>query len=333
MENPFLSIVIPCYNCASHIGNTLKSIINQQAKDFEVILINDGSSDNSLEIATNLLSSSNLNYQILSHENKGVSFTRNRGIDSANGKYIYFLDADDMIHDTFIEKIREACYMGSDCICFRFKANFISKIPSDQIKKSISGQEIIKKWCLNELNIHMCSVVFKKMTIQSNGIKFNTKHRYGEDHEFIMKVLAHSSLVYFLDDILFYYVYRENSAVNSYTSKRIDSILAANELYLFVNDIDENLKKYLSLYVVSKTIYNIESYVFLNSVTSPDVKNQLFDKIRYYSNSIGYHFYKEFNLFLNLLYNFKVFIIKQNPEFWIIIANLKKIYKIKMKRR
>ena len=98
MDNIKVSVIVPVYNSCEYIGTTLDSIINQDFEDFEVIVIDDGSSDNSLEIIEEKLSKSNISHNIVHQDNYGVSCARNRGIELARGEYIVFFDADDYIH-------------------------------------------------------------------------------------------------------------------------------------------------------------------------------------------------------------------------------------------
>ena len=88
MNQPFISIIIPVYNVGDYLINTLKSVIEQTSYDFELLVINDGSTDQSLSLAENILQQSHINYQIFSHLNQGVGYTRNFGIKHAKGKYI-----------------------------------------------------------------------------------------------------------------------------------------------------------------------------------------------------------------------------------------------------
>ena len=90
------SVIIPCYNVEKYIENTVKTVLNQTYKDFEIILIDDGSNDSTLAILNNLKETDD-KIKVFTQPNKGVSYTRNRGIDIAKGEYIYFLDADDEI--------------------------------------------------------------------------------------------------------------------------------------------------------------------------------------------------------------------------------------------
>ncbi|MCP4971863.1 MAG: glycosyltransferase family 2 protein, partial [Arcobacter sp.] len=101
---PLFSVIIPLYNKENYIENTLQSVLDQTYKDFELIIVNDGSTDNSLEKTKNYLSSF-VNHKIISQKNKGLSATRNKGVLEAKGEVIAFLDADDFWHPNFLEHI------------------------------------------------------------------------------------------------------------------------------------------------------------------------------------------------------------------------------------
>lgn len=99
-----ISVIIPCYNAADTIVRTLESVEEQTFKDYEVVLIDDGSLDNTKNIVTNYIKEKD-NYVFLKQENKGVSTARNYGLNNAKGKYIAFLDADDVYHPLFLETL------------------------------------------------------------------------------------------------------------------------------------------------------------------------------------------------------------------------------------
>ncbi len=98
-----VSIITPVYNVEECIEKSIKSVINQTCKEFEFLLIDDGSKDRSIEIAKSLLENSDINFKIITQENAGVSCARNRGINIASGEYITFLDSDDYIDSRFVE--------------------------------------------------------------------------------------------------------------------------------------------------------------------------------------------------------------------------------------
>lgn len=96
-----ISVIIPCYNCSLFVGETLQSLEEQTYKDFEVICVNDGSTDDTLVILENIKKNNSLNLIIINQINSGVSVARNHGIEAAKGKYVVFLDSDDIFNKNF----------------------------------------------------------------------------------------------------------------------------------------------------------------------------------------------------------------------------------------
>lgn len=116
-----LSIIIPFYNCESYISETLESLLNQCTNEIEVILINDGSNDNSLNIVNNYIKYSKTNVSVVTKKNAGVSSARNLGIKLSSGQYIGFLDSDDTLEPLYFEKIIQAIKTNeSDIVQFNF---------------------------------------------------------------------------------------------------------------------------------------------------------------------------------------------------------------------
>lgn len=139
---PFFSVVIPLYNASSHIENTLKSVFDQSFTDYEIIIINDGSSDDS-EIKVLSLKDSRIS--LYNQQNQGVSVARNLGIEKSKGKLIAFLDADDYWYFNHLETLFKLYNDFSNCgiYCSRYKIKTISKqflIPHHKgVEKSFSG--------------------------------------------------------------------------------------------------------------------------------------------------------------------------------------------------
>lgn len=141
-SKPFFSVVIPLYNKEKYIEATLKSVFNQTFRDFEIIIVNDGSTDNSLSLVSKLVDPK---LQIISTENKGVSFARNLGINKANADYIALLDADDQWYpnhlQTMFDLIKEFPEAGMYCsrYAFSFAKNSLKKAMFKGIPEDFKG--------------------------------------------------------------------------------------------------------------------------------------------------------------------------------------------------
>ena len=105
MDNFKVSVIVPVYNLSQYVGSTLDSIINQDFKSFELIVIDDGSTDDSLEVINDKLSKSIITYKIIHQDNLGVSSARNRGIEEAQGEYLVFVDGDDYITGNHLSEL------------------------------------------------------------------------------------------------------------------------------------------------------------------------------------------------------------------------------------
>jgi glycosyltransferase involved in cell wall biosynthesis len=103
-----LSIIIPAFNIEKYIGVTLNSLLHQVDQDFEIIIVNDGSTDNTLKVVENIMCNSEFrNYKIINQQNSGVSTARNRGLAEAQGKYVYFLDGDDYVSNHMVSIVKK----------------------------------------------------------------------------------------------------------------------------------------------------------------------------------------------------------------------------------
>src|SRR5262249_51715055 len=112
-----VSVIIPAYNAAQWIAESIESVLQQTYRDVEIILIDDGSTDRTVEIAQRILRKGRFQYQILHQENMGPSGARNRGWRAARGRWIQFLDSDDLIHPRKIEtQMTEASGKVADLI-------------------------------------------------------------------------------------------------------------------------------------------------------------------------------------------------------------------------
>ncbi|TNJ43579.1 glycosyltransferase family 2 protein [Tamlana fucoidanivorans] len=200
--NPFFSVVIPLYNKEDYIKDTLNSVINQTFKDFEIIIINDGSTDNSLKIAKATLLDC-INHTIIEQKNQGLSSSRNNGILKSMGNVIALLDADDLWHNTFLETIYklynnfpEATIYGTD-----YQEKYSNKNIIDS-KKNLNNKLKNRDFLVNDFfkaNLHqsiVCqsSIAFKKSILEQPV--FNPSISYAEDVDFYLKYFTKYKLAY-----------------------------------------------------------------------------------------------------------------------------------------
>ena len=277
-----LSLIIPVYNVERYVEKCLKSIIPQLNQNKEIIIVNDGSTDNSLEIV-NCLSINHDNIKVFSKDNGGLSSARNFGLIHANGEYVWFVDSDDYISDGAISFLLKEIESGYDIIKFSTvkvdeNGNFQSKYDIISFKGTTQDYiigRINKKTFLTSA----CWQIYKKSLL--DHIKFRTDIIH-EDTEIFFKLLLKANSIICVNEHLYYYVMRPCSIMNSlknndkkeassnslwiiyneYKSLEIENIIIKNKIlnfciYLILIDCFEKNrdKSYYIEYIKKEKIY------------------------------------------------------------------------------
>lgn len=208
MEKVFLSFIIPAYNSKRYIDTCLKSILNQTCDDFEIVIINDGSSDNTLEVLENYQKKYN-NIRIFSQENAGISAARNHGIEVASGEYITFVDHDDVIASDYVEKVKKKINQSkSDMLVFGYDT-------IDQNNKRINTIRVSED--LEWVRWGVCTVwliVAKRELYMKYNIRF-PQGLFNEDIPVAIKLSYYCENICALDEVLYHYrVYVGNTSSN-----------------------------------------------------------------------------------------------------------------------
>ncbi len=210
MRNVLVSVIIPIYNTEKYIKRAVDSVLRQTYQNFEVLLINDGSSDGSSCICENL---SNLDKRIryFYQKNQGVSAARNLGLKNAKGDYILFLDSDDEWKNNLVEKIVE-CFQNSDCdmVRFGFHSHAPEIVQNDKIENAIYTQkELICKYFDDSMiyrNFSACwSGAYKKRLIDNGGLLFDKRLAIGEDGKFVLQYTLLCKQIQMIDEYLYEY--------------------------------------------------------------------------------------------------------------------------------
>lgn len=223
MSNAKVSVIIPVYNCARYIGNTLNSVINQDFRDFEIIVIDDGSTDNSLQVINETLKGCDVSYKIIHQENGGVSVARNRGIDVSSGDYLVFVDGDDYIKPNHLSQL----YYGIEdfgLIQFVKKDGDTLSVPDHFDFEYISTEEFIRKELKMEILFNFFQLMYKADIIKNNNVRFTPGVVYGEDTEFALKALIHGRRIHVSNEVTYYYIQRTDSAIRTTEFRRFEIV-------------------------------------------------------------------------------------------------------------
>lgn len=217
--NPIISVVIPVYNCEKYISRCIDSVLMQKFKNFELILVDDGSLDNTSRICDEYIQKDK-RIQVIHKKNGGVSSARNAGIRIARGEYITFIDSDDYIDEKMFEvAYREINRTQSDLfvsgICMeKWEEQQISQKSVYKIDKTkiYTVKELLEVWGNEYPAICMCGPWCKLYTteiLKKNQIFFDESLSYGEDTYFNLSVLNFVNKVHFSEQVFYHYC-REN---------------------------------------------------------------------------------------------------------------------------
>lgn len=233
-NQPKVSVIIPVYNIEEYIGRCIESILNQSFTDFELILINDGSNDNSGKICDKYANTDS-RIKVIHNINKGVSASRNDGIKNATGEWICFVDGDDWIEEhTLLTLFRYN--IKADII--QFKYNIIGA------QSDFNEESILQVKLLTQQNYTNCKYfhpacwgyIFNLEIIRANNIYFLETIRIGEDQAFVLKYIAICTSVLLSPLRGYNYLIRNGSAMNSKPSidKALDHLKAVEDVCNFL---------------------------------------------------------------------------------------------------
>ena len=232
---PVVSIIIPAYNASNTIDRCLKSVLNQTLKNIEVIVINDCSKDNTLEI---LKSYKNI-VLINNEKNLGPAASRNKGLDIAKGKYIGFVDSDDYVAPNMYEIMASKMSAEVDLVaCSRIN------VTKNGMKPIINKNKDTDAKAFSKTSNYNCDKLFKKAIIDEYNLRLPEKYSYAEDFAFGIRYKYYANKMCILDEPLYYYLAdSENSITNSYKNNLLDIIRVLEEMLIFFRE-NEAFYKY-----------------------------------------------------------------------------------------
>lgn len=242
-----VSVIIPVFNVAPYLNRCIESVLLQTYRNIEIILIDDGSIDESKQICDDYASIDS-RVKVIHKQNGGVSLARNVGIDKAVGEFILFVDGDDFIKESMLEQLLQLQHRtGAPIVCSGFEkmedgviTNACGKfseivMDSDEIAKSFFDDGYVKNIMYPPWNKLFSRSIF-------DTVRFNESLRIGEDFVFNMKAMFVSKRIAFIDCPLYVYCIRENSAMTAaFSERRIDYIVAAREIVSIYNEHCPNM--------------------------------------------------------------------------------------------
>lgn len=243
---PKISIIIPVYNIENYVGACLDSVVNQTFQDYEIIVVDDGSTDQSLKIVREYEEKYKEKIKVISQKNSGQGGARNTGMAAAKGEFFLFIDGDDYITETALEKLVEKQKeQDADVVVFEFaavdeKGKYLGNMQGWE-KRDTKEMVQDPAYYLVHITTTPCKL-WRKSLFLEHGILFS-KNIWFEDLEITKKVMAHVRKAVSLDEEIYYYVYRQGSTMNNRRLEKnrdlfqvMDHIL---EYYQSIGKLDE----------------------------------------------------------------------------------------------
>jgi len=282
-----VSVIIPVYNVEDYLDKCLKSVEEQTYKDYEIIIVNDGSPDNSQRIIDEY-TARNKNFVSYTIENRGQGGARNFGLEKATGEYVVFLDSDDYVSSDCLEKFVLAAEKNDSdiVVCNNYdvdeNGNIIRESKNNVQDKTTSADE-----CPKVLLNRPCpwGKMYRKTLF--DGLSFVSRVWY-EDMRLTPKLFLRAKKITFIDDFLFYYVQRQGSTMNNSQALRNLEIIDAFEdliSYFKENDAYDKYKSELDYMLIDNiAVAAVTRVVLSNAKEKKTVIKKLQDYMSGFEN-------------------------------------------------
>lgn len=293
------SVIIPAYNVENYIERCILSCINQTFKDIEIIVVNDGSTDKTLEKIEYYKSKDN-RIVVIDKKNEGVNEARRSGFEIANGEYILFVDGDDWIKDNTIEVLyKEAKKKNYDIVQYKWIEKNNKNEYKSEMSKNIKNKSLVELLLQGEVSPTIWSKFIRKKFIEDNDIKFPRNISYAEDLTFNCILSIYNPKFVIIDEHLYYYCRREGSLDNGINIHMLDTRKAILTIKkeLKKSNLYKKYKEEFKYMAYIHCYYSKKEYIFRTS--NNQLSKSLFvnwKKLRININSRNNRFYK--NLYI-----------------------------------
>ena len=304
-----ISIIIPVYNVDKYLDDCLSSVFRQTLKNIEVVIINDGSTDNSINIIKKYQNEYN-NIILIEQENKGLSVARNVGIEHATGKYITFLDSDDFITENFCEKLynkaeENKCPLVIGGIELVYPSGKTKPYTSYHCDESKVYNEIDTYQML--LNCKMGAQVVGKLYLREililSPIRFEPGIYY-EDIRFTYPILQVYHKIMFVNQLIYKYRMNANSIVHTSSLKKIsDFVCSLNFVISFIQSLDnDKFNSLLKKLVITNLYFAFQLSCNLPASQKKSGLKYIYDNILFQCKKTGILFEKKIPIKIKIKY-------------------------------
>ena len=256
-----ISVIIPVYNVENYLEECLKSVQNQTYTNIEVLLVNDGSTDNSKQICERYCQEDS-RFLLINQENQGLSAARNKGVEISTGEYIVFVDSDDIIKTNYLEKLMQYMTEDVDIVESQFTVSneeFLAKsFKEPSILFEGNSQEAVKIFPKHVLNVNAVTKLYRRSIVEAvpyiDGVIFEDVYCGIGMLKYIRKIIK-------IDYKGYYYRQRQASIMHrTFTPKNLDIFTVSDKLLEMYSDREE-LLPYIASFLVHLATMHYHSYV------------------------------------------------------------------------
>ena len=321
-----ISVIVPVYNVENYLEKCLNSLVNQTLQEIEILVINDGSTDNSQKIIEVFQHKFPQKIKVFTKENGGLSDARNFGIDRASGNFLAFVDSDDYVSENMLQEMYDLAIKNEAelVICNLQKVDEHGNVTQKltQIPNLSEKIDLEKNFSVfSDISYFACNKIFKRELFE--GKRFQ-KGMHFEDIELIPQILLQCKTLAKTDAYHYQYLERSNSISKSHTERGLDILKAVEHVEIaFENSVYSNKKKELKGFQILEGVYTFLAY--LAFVKDEEVYDKMSSELK--------KFIKERNISTSEIFKYKRFgknyllslTLKKQIYYFLYFIGLKKI--------
>lgn len=283
---PKVSVIVPVYNVDKYVAKCLDSLVNQTIDDYELIIINDGSTDKSEEIVQEYINKYPKLIKYIKQTNQGLSDSRNNGLKLATADYVMFVDSDDYVCNNILEKMYNKI-VEEKCDCVICGNNVVKEdytVISSTYPNNYSKMDFITKMLLG--NLCAWNKIIRKEVLEDSDFLFRSRVWY-EDIDFSFKLFIKSKKMCFLEENLYNYLLRDGSIMNSKNlTRNLELLEAFDEIikYSKKHNVYEKYYKEIEFLAINHIYISCCVRILCNSSATNNEKEKLLNQFMEYMN-------------------------------------------------
>ena len=304
---PIISVIIPVYNVGKYIENSMKSVIAQRFADFEVILVDNNTPDDSIEIAEKVLAGTNINYRVVKQTIQGLPAARNKGIEKAKGECIISIDPDDTISSFFLQELYRYATDNNLPVVFgeydEVTEENLFIFPEENKEGAfelLDREYTMENLLTRRLPLMVSNMFFKKSFFVEHQFQFDQEVILGADLMLVWRILLNLEKIGYLNKKLYNHFFRSDSLITAPSSRKIETNLAGYRRTC--EYVSQHYSKKFSEWIYARELYGLLSVVSIHGEYKMLKKNLALYYNKDIHRSLQSFFDKRINIMDNILY-------------------------------